>query len=70
MVRICSYLMPVTIFVIAATFGVEARAANMCDVNTCIAVCSKRNPQAGLSNYCSRNCLVGIEEAKKKGKCK
>ena len=53
-----------------ATYAIEARAANMCDLNTCVAVCSKRNPQAGLSNYCTRNCLVGIEEAKKKGKCK
>ena len=68
MSRIC--LMVLTIFVIAASFAIEVRAANMCDVNTCIAVCSKRHPQAGLSNYCSRNCLVGIEDAKKKGKCK
>jgi hypothetical protein len=68
------YLLPLSIFVIVTTVALatgapSALAAN-CDLNVCVAYCQKRGPQAALGNYCTRNCLVVIDERKKKGQCK
>jgi hypothetical protein len=41
-----------------------------CDIAACISYCEKRGPQAGLSNYCSRNCGITVDQNKKAGKCK
>jgi hypothetical protein len=56
--------------VIGATAPGALAAGAACDVNACTTYCAKRNPQGGLSNYCTRNCLITIDQNKKAGKCK
>jgi hypothetical protein len=46
-----------------------AAGAN-CDVNTCISICQKRNPQYGAGQGCTTYCLQTIDQRKKSGQCK
>jgi hypothetical protein len=57
---------------LATTFSspLRAAAAVNCDVNACINVCQKRNPQGGAGRVCNSNCMIAIDERKKKGQCK
>jgi hypothetical protein len=47
------------VFVYALSIGVAPRPAlaAKCDVNKCIDVCSKRNPQGGAGHVCTSYCL-------------
>jgi hypothetical protein len=47
-----------------------AAGAASCDVNACIEYCSKRGTNTGMGNYCSRTCLLTVDQNKKAGKCK
>jgi hypothetical protein len=64
-----SFLSAMFVYGLSVAFAPSALAVN-CDLNACVAYCQKRGPQAGLSNYCTRNCLIAIDERKKKGQCK
>jgi hypothetical protein len=55
---------------LATTFPSPLRAAVNCDVNACINACQKRNPQGGAGRVCNSNCMITIDERKKKGQCK
>jgi hypothetical protein len=41
-----------------------------CDVNACISICQKRNPQYGAGQGCTTGCLQTIDKRKKSGQCK
>ena len=58
-----------TIFIFGVSAASAAPAIN-CDVNACIAYCQKRNPQGGAGQACNSNCMITIEERKKKWQCK
>jgi hypothetical protein len=57
-------------FFTTVTLADSSLAKAVCDVNACISYCQKSGPQAGLGNYCSRNCLITVDGNKKKGLCK
>ena len=69
MSRRLSFALLSMIFIFGVSAASAAPAAN-CDVNACIAICQKRNPQGGAGQVCNSNCMITIEERKKKGQCK
>ena len=68
--RLSLALLSVFVFGLSILFAPRPALAVNCDVNVCIAYCQKSGPQAGLGNYCSRNCLITIDQRKKSGQCK
>jgi hypothetical protein len=62
-------LSTVFIFGFTAACAPPALAVN-CDLNACISVCQKRNPQGAAGRVCNSNCMLTMEERKKKGQCK
>jgi hypothetical protein len=71
MLRHLSLALLFTAFVFGsiAAFAPSALAVN-CDVNACISVCQKRNPQGAAGRVCNSSCMLTIEDRKKKGQCK
>jgi hypothetical protein len=66
-----TFLSALSVLGVIGAFAPPALAAGaVCDVNACTTYCTKRNPQGGLSNYCTRNCLITVDQNKKAGKCK
>jgi hypothetical protein len=67
-----AFLSAMFVYGLSVTFAPPALAAGAaaCEISACIAYCEKRGPQAALGNYCSRNCLITIDQNKKAGKCK
>jgi hypothetical protein len=62
-------LSTVFIFGLTAASAPPALAVN-CDLNACISVCQKRNPQGAAGQGCSSACQLTMVERKKKGQCK
>ena len=58
-----------TVFIVGVSAAFAAPAVN-CDLNACISICQKRNPQGGAGRVCNSNCAITMEERKKKGQCK
>jgi hypothetical protein len=54
---------------LTTTFAAPASAA-VCDLNACVSICQKRNPQGGASRACNSYCAITIDQNKKKGQCK
>jgi hypothetical protein len=73
MLRVClTFLSALSVLGAMVSFAPPTLAASKagCDIAACISYCEKRGPQAGLSNYCSRNCGITVDQNKKAGKCK
>jgi hypothetical protein len=71
MSRLVFALLSLTLFVgLACEFVSEARAAAaFCDVSACTSKRCKNARSKGIQR-CTTNCLIDIEESKKKGLCK
>jgi hypothetical protein len=72
MLRRLSLALSFTVFVfgLTAAFAPSPALAVNCDVNACINICQKRNPQGAAGRVCNSSCMITMEERKKKGQCK
>jgi hypothetical protein len=64
-----AFLSAMLVYGLSVVFAPPALAVN-CDLNTCISICQKNNPQGGAGRACTSGCALTIEERKKKGQCK